>query len=132
MAATSRPELQLTVFLTARETCAAALAKIEEIETRYGRAETRRAEVAKLQMEDASPYWHEEKYLYLVGRTIDGYRPRKYIGNNPERIEEALAALSNFKEYQAILAEMQYLRNKATAAQFLMQQLISTLSKSLP
>lgn len=129
MAEASIPELPLTFFATLRGTCVDALVKIDELEARYGQIETRRKELAKMPMEDASLFWHEEKYLYLIGRTVNGYRPRRYIGNKSEKVEEAVALVSNFEEYQVTLAELQHLRNRVTEAQFLAQQLVSALKR---
>lgn len=122
---------RITVFEDARKACAAVMATINALEAQYHQLEAHRVCLARLPMEDASPYWHEEKYLYTIGKTVNGRRPRQYIGNKPEKVEEALARISNFDDYQSSLAKMTQIRNKTKEAQFLAQRLLRVFSEGL-
>ena len=46
---------------------------------------------------DATEYWRDQKYLYLLCPMRGGLRKKKYIGNHPLRIEEARQKLQNYK-----------------------------------
>lgn len=50
---------------------------------------------------EASPYYRDEQYLYLIHPTQpDGSREREYIGNKPEKVQAALSRVERFKEHE--------------------------------
>lgn len=118
----------MVIFATMRKTLASTLTRLDAIEAEYKALAVRRKELEKLPMEDASPYWHAEKYLYLICRTHDGYRPRKYVGKKPEKVEAALASITRFKEHAGIVKEMQAIHNRMYDVQFLLQQVGNKLN----
>lgn len=58
---------------------------------------TRIAQLTAAGCVDASEYWRDGKYLYLLYSMKDGKRRKVYVGNHPLRIEEARQKLENYK-----------------------------------
>lgn len=117
----------MALFETMRKTLAGTLQRIDEIEAQYKALDAKRKRLETLKMIEGSPYWHGEKYLYVIGRTKGGYRPREYIGNKPENVDAAMQAMERFETHKKTIDEMQELKNQVTAAQFLLQQCSSML-----
>lgn len=99
-------------FATMLRALERAVALVGRLQQRYDALNAAQQEIAKLPMVDASPYWHADKYLYLIHRTTAGYRPRKYVGNNPERVAEALAEIERFKEHARLESEIQRMKTR--------------------
>lgn len=53
---------------------------------------------------DATEYWRDQKYLYLLYPMRGGLRKKKYIGNHPLRVEEARQKLQNYKNRLSLIA----------------------------
>ncbi len=59
-------------------------------------------------MINASPWWKQGKYLYLVHPMTNGHRKREYIGCDSFIIKEALAKIERWKE----LGRIQFIVDK--------------------
>ena len=70
----------------------------------------------------AIPSWRrnkkgEKKYLYLIHPTeSDGSRKREYIGCDPQRIQNALAAVDRLAQLQRLDTTSKKLRSKLSTA----------------
>jgi len=117
----------ITIFGDPRKVCTAVLGRIDEWEARYQRLQERQAELEKLPMLEASLYWHMDAYLYLIGPTKGGYRTRKYIGNQPEKVKDATEAVTRFRSHRTISKELQHIENRIMETQFSLQQCLSML-----
>jgi hypothetical protein len=54
----------------------------------------------------ATPYYRDDKYLYLIYPSDHGSRQREYIGSDPDQIAEALAKLDRWGELQQAKAHL--------------------------
>lgn len=59
---------------------------------------------------DATAYWRQAKYLYLIHPTSHGTRQRDYIGSDPAKVQAALASIERHKRHQEITAQANKLR----------------------
>ena len=62
--------------------------------------QTRIEQLTSLGTIRATPYYRDNKYLYLIYPTDHGSRQREYIGSDPAMIAEALAKLDRWHEFQ--------------------------------
>lgn len=66
---------------------------------------------------NASPYWLNGEYLYLVHpKTPERARHRKYVGNDPERVKEALQQVSRGKRIKEIVRVRRKIDRQVNAA----------------
>ena len=66
---------------------------------------------------NASPYWLNGEYLYLVHpQTPEKKRHRQYIGNDPERVEEALLRVTRGKRIKELRRERRRIDRQVSAA----------------
>lgn len=77
----------------------------------------------------ATPYWHQQRYLYLVRPQKDGKRVREYIGAQPERINEALASVRREQRYQDVCRELQDIEEKIRTSTFKLDSFLWELAK---
>ncbi len=77
----------------------------------------------------ATPYWHQQRYLYLVRPQKGGKRVREYIGAQPERINEALAAVRREQRYQDVCRELQDIEEKIRTSTFKLDSFLWELAK---
>ena len=77
----------------------------------------------------ATPYWHQQRYLYLVRPQKDGKRVREYIGAQPERINEALAAVRREQRYQEVCRELQDIEEKIRTSTFKLDSFLWELAR---
>lgn len=67
---------------------------------------------------EASPYWHKNRYLYLVYPMVNGERRREYVGADTEKTSSALAAIrraARSKELSARLTALDKQIREATS-----------------
>lgn len=81
---------------------------------------------------DATPFWHQGRYLYLIQPQINGKRTRRYIGSQPEKIKEALAAIRRQQRYGQIQQELQQLDSQIRAAGFRLDGFLWDLAQVPP
>ncbi|MDH0896614.1 MULTISPECIES: PAS domain S-box protein [unclassified Pseudomonas] len=77
----------------------------------------------------ATPYWHQQRYLYLVRPQKDGKRVREYIGAQPERINEALASVRREQRYQDVCRELQGIEENIRTSTFKLDSFLWELAK---
>lgn len=80
----------------------------------------------------ATPYWHQQRYLYLIRPQKDGKRVREYIGAQPERIDEALAAVRREQRYQEVCRELQQIEGQIRTATFKLDSFLWELAQVPP
>lgn len=114
-------------FATMRRMLAEAGKTLDGLEKRHTELDDERKRLEKLPMSDASPYWHEEKYLYLIHRTVDGFRARKYVGCKPDKVKAALDSITHFQQHETICREEEQLRNRLVDANYFLQQFVHRL-----
>lgn len=54
---------------------------------------------------NATEFWRDDKYLYLVSPMNGGRRKKRYIGNHPPRIKEARQKLANYSRRARLVVE---------------------------
>lgn len=81
---------------------------------------------------DATPYWHQEKYLYLIHPKKDGRRTRVYIGKKEDKIKQALAAIKRGKRYQELCQELEEIEQNLRTATFKLDSFLWELAKVPP
>lgn len=77
----------------------------------------------------ATPYWHQQRYLYLVRPQKDGKRVREYVGAQPERINEALAAVRREQRYQDVGRELQEIEEQIRTSTFKLDSFLWELAR---
>jgi PAS domain S-box-containing protein len=84
------------------------------------------------QIIEATPYWHQEKYLYLIFPKKDGKRVRKYIGTKKQKVDEALNAIKRGKRYRKICDELTDIDQQLRTATFKLDSFLWELAKLPP
>jgi hypothetical protein len=80
---------------------------------------------------NATPHYREGKYLYLIYPTQrDGSRERKYIGNKPEAIEQALAKVERFKIHASKKRELSNIESLLRTADYELNQVLTRLKRT--
>lgn len=77
---------------------------------------------------DATPYWHQGKYLYLIYPAKDGKRQREYVGADQRKCAPIIAALRRAQHYQQVEARLQHLETQLREAMFLVDRLLKVMS----
>lgn len=80
----------------------------------------------------ATPYWHQQRYLYLIRPQKDGKRVREYIGSQPERINQALAAVRREQRFQHVCQELQQIEAQIRTATFKLDSFLWELAQVPP
>lgn len=75
----------------------------ERMTARYFALGTTIAQLTALGCIDAAEYWKDGKYLYLVSAMRHGRRKKRYVGNHPLRIKEALQKLENYQKRAGLI-----------------------------
>jgi hypothetical protein len=60
----------------------------------------------------ASAYWRDDKYLVLVHPMDNGHRRREYIGNDPDRVAEALAKIERHRQAEDVRRQLHDLHTR--------------------
>ncbi len=77
---------------------------------------------------DATPYWHQGKYLYLIYPTKDGKRQRAYVGADQRKCTPIIAALRRAQRHRQIEVRLQQLETQLREAMFLVDRLLWVMS----
>ncbi|MET1077516.1 MAG: PAS domain-containing protein [Pseudomonas sp.] len=80
----------------------------------------------------ATPYWHLQRYLYLIRPQREGKRIREYIGSQPERINDALAAVRREQRFQEVSRELQQIEGQIRTATFKLDSFLWELAQVPP
>ena len=81
---------------------------------------------------EATPYWHQEKYLYLIFPKKEGKRVREYIGTKKQKVDEALNAIKRGKRYRKICDELADIDQQLRMATFKLDSFLWELAKLPP
>lgn len=66
---------------------------------------------------DATPFWHQGRYLYLIEPQKNGKRKRQYIGSDPDKVKQALSAMrcqQRFLQVKQEISQIEYQIRNAT------------------
>lgn len=78
------------------------------------------ADISELEhagISNASPWWKEGKYLYLIHKTDDeGNRLREYIGSDETAVNAGLARIERFKRWIELRHQLNELRSNERSA----------------
>jgi PAS domain S-box-containing protein len=91
-----------------------------------------RASLESTNLIQATPYWHQEKYLYLIFPKKDGKRVREYIGTKKQKVDEALNAIKRGKRYRKICDELADIDQQLRTATFKLDSFLWELAKLPP
>jgi hypothetical protein len=71
------------------------------------------AMLVELGITDASTYYRDGVYLYLVHPTAsDGSRQREYVGKDPAKIAAALARINRREEHNQVTRQIKEIENR--------------------
>lgn len=77
----------------------------------------------------ATPYWHQGRYLYLIhSQREGGARVREYIGRNPDKVTQALAAVRCHQLQEALQSELTGIEEQIRNASFKLDSLLWSLA----
>lgn len=93
-------------------------AQLEQLKLRRGHLHAEQQQMHDLPRIHATPFWHQGRYLYLNQPQINGKRTRRYIGSQPDKVRDALAAVRRAERYQQIEQELQQLDAQIRSASF--------------
>lgn len=85
-------------------------------------------------MINASEWWKDRKYLYLV-HPVDpvGNRRRVYVGNDPQNVADAQAAIKRYEQWDKLQTKIRVLRDRHASTLSSLDRLAYLLSaKQLP
>ena len=90
---------------------------LNEVNNKISAIEAEIEELEKSGISNASPWWKQGKYLYLVYKTDDdGNRQRQYIGSEPAAVEEALARIERFSKWIDLRTKLNEIRSRERSA----------------
>lgn len=81
---------------------------------------------------DATPFWHQGRYLYLIEPQKDGKRKRKYIGSNPEKIKQALSAMRSQQRFIQVRQELVKIDDQIRSATFKLDSFLWDIAQVPP
>lgn len=102
--------------------------KISTLQARYEVLSKQKHALLETGIIDATPYWHQGKYLYLIYPTKDGKRQREYVGADQRKCAPIIAALRRAQRHQQIEASLQHLETQLREAMFLVDRLLWVMS----
>lgn len=106
---------------------------MSQFETRHAELHTALDQMKGLPMTNAHPYWLNGLYLYLVyPRKRGESRRRDYVGNDPQRVAEAIELIDRSRHYRAIQAELRELENRIQMASHAFGRVVLALRHSVP
>ena len=95
---------------------------LQAYSTLQGELENIDTELMTLEFTDranATEYWREDKYLYLIHSTDEnGERKREYIGADPVKIEQAQYRITAHRLYCDLTKRRQAINYKLSAASY--------------
>lgn len=80
----------------------------------------------------ATPYWHQEKYLYLIYPKKNNKRLREYIGTKKPKVEQALNSVKRGKRHTQICKEIDDIDQQLRTATFKLDSFLWELAKMPP
>ena len=80
----------------------------------------------------ATPYWHQEKYLYLIHPKKNEQRVREYIGTKKAKVEQALNSVKRGKRYTQVCKEIDDINQQLRTATFKLDSFLWELAKMPP
>jgi PAS domain S-box-containing protein len=80
----------------------------------------------------ATPYWHQEKYLYLIHPKKNNQRVREYIGTKKPKVEQALSSVKRGKRYTQVCKEIDEINQQLRTATFKLDSFLWELAKMPP
>ena len=81
---------------------------VHELEENIKKLQAEFEELEKAERVNATEYWREGVYLYLIYPMQDGSRRREYIGADVGKIKEALQKVNNHRRYEDLKREIEY------------------------
>lgn len=103
--------------------------RLQQLDEQIIHLENQLQKLGALKVVDASPYWLNGLYLYLIHPKRKGQkRVRDYVGNDPQRVAEALAMVERGRQAKQIRARITQLKNQHTRAQSLFSEAVSILA----
>ena len=79
-----------------------ALVRLNALAERVVELDNQMNEMQARGMVQATPYWRDQRYLYLVHQQLDGQRKREYIGKDKHKQAAALQRVENWHQYQKL------------------------------
>jgi len=89
-------------------------------------------QIAGLPRVEASASWHQGRYLYLIEPQKNGKRKRRYIGSDPDKVRQALAAVKRQERYQQISQELLRIEEQIRSATFRLDSFLWDLAQVPP
>ena len=102
--------------------------KISTLQARHEALTAQQRALREAGIIDATPYWHQGKYLYLIYPTKNGKRRRDYVGADPRNCAPIIAALRRAQRHQQIEVRLQRLEAHLREAMFLVDRLLWVMS----
>ncbi|WP_430460914.1 PAS domain S-box protein [Thalassolituus sp. LLYu03] len=81
---------------------------------------------------DATPFWHQGRYLYLIEPQKNGKRKRQYVGSDPDKVKGALAAMRRQQRYQQVQQELTQIEHQIRNATFKLDSFLWDLAQVPP
>lgn len=89
---------------------------LDDNEKRIERLIKEISDLERAGLANASEWWKDQKYLYLVYPTQDGQRLRQYIGSDPEEIAKARAKVERYKRWVELHDVLKHARRNQQSA----------------
>ena len=102
--------------------------KISDLQARHETISKQKHALLETGIIDATPYWHQGKYLYLIYPMKDGKRQREYVGADQRKCAPVMAALRRAQRHQQIEVRLQHLETQLREAMFLVDRLLWMMS----
>ncbi len=102
--------------------------KISTLQAQYEALSKQKHSLLETGVIDATPYWHQGKYLYLIYPMKDGKRRREYVGANQQKCATVIATIRRAQRYQQIEVRLQHLETQLREAMFLVDRLLWVMS----
>jgi len=102
--------------------------KISTLQARHESLSKQKDALSEAGIIDATSYWHQGKYLYLIYPTKEGKRQREYVGADQRKCAPIIAALRRAQRHQQIEVRLQRLETQLREAMFLADRLLWVMS----
>jgi len=93
---------------------------------------TEQQQIAGLSRIEASASWHQGRYLYLIEPQKNGKRKRRYVGSDPDKVRQALAAVKRQERYQQLSQELLRIEEQIRSATFRLDSFLWDLAQVPP
>ncbi len=81
---------------------------------------------------DATPFWHQGRYLYLIEPQKNGKRKRQYVGSDPEKVKLALSAMRRQQRFLQVQQELAQIDHQIRNATFKLDSFLWDLAQVPP